>query len=202
MTSITQNSGLNREYSGQHSKQWLAKYTYISNISIVSANDPVKYTSEHSPYQNGAEIYSEDSQHQASSANNTDGGFLAGATETLANAGETAKQYLPTGVVNALQNVGVMGHDTSVTSTTLPSQETKFAGSRGGVGTLPGTRSETEVAKLPDERKYEEEVGRPLGREGVMGTQAEERQTIGLADPFLLERRSFLFIFRQGPTNN
>jgi len=99
----------------------------------------------------------------------------------FSNATETAKQYLPTTVVGALQNVGVIGHDTSVTSSTLPSEENKFSGSRGGVGTLPGSMHETGVAKLPEENHAEAKLGHELGREGVLGTDLEERP-MGLMD--------------------
>jgi len=119
-----------------------------------------------------------------SNQTNNGGGILSGATDTFATAGETAKQYLPTSVVNTLQNVGVMAQD----ATTLPSQETRFSGSRGGIGTLPGRPSESEVAKLPEEKRLEEEVGHPLGREGVMGTDAEVKP-MGLAESLELDHK-------------
>ncbi|KIJ49343.1 hypothetical protein M422DRAFT_27701 [Sphaerobolus stellatus SS14] len=155
----------------------------------VNPNDPVAYTSQYAPHNPSlATPQPPTSQFQEpAQSTTTDNANNAG---IFATATETAKQYLPESVVGALKNVGVMERDTSVTDgTSLPSQETKFAPSWGGVGTLPGTLSETSVAKLPDEKKYENEVGHELGREGVLGTDAEERP-VGVMDLLADQKRA------------
>lgn len=148
----------------------------------IGANEPVKPNSSSSHHTN---------MQGDTTTNKEGGGIFSGATESLATVGETAKQYIPTSVMNTLQNVGVVGQDKNAT---LPSQETRFSGSSGGVGTLPGRPSEPGVAKLPEERKLEEEVGHPLGREGILNTVAEEK-TIGLAESLALDRKK-----REPPT--
>ncbi|GJJ06189.1 hypothetical protein Clacol_000378 [Clathrus columnatus] len=92
----------------------------------------------------------------------------------LANAGETVRKYLPTRVVDVL-GVGALENSAGSNNNknTLPSQDTTFQPSRGGVGSLPGNPSEASVAKLPEERALEAQVGKEMGREGVMGTVAD-----------------------------
>ncbi|KAF8505245.1 hypothetical protein BU17DRAFT_71467 [Hysterangium stoloniferum] len=78
---------------------------------------------------------------------------------------QVAREHLPTGVVEKLEKAGVISgsgqdsshrhenHDHRPAPSTLPTQETgPFHPSHGGVGMLPGSRSEQSVAKLPEER--------------------------------------------------
>jgi len=160
----------------------------------VSVNDPVAYTSQH--VQNTSPTdFSATSQPQppttidATTTDSKSNDTTTGGMFSNFNASDTAKQYLPQTVVGALQNAGFIDHDTSVTSSTLPSQETTFSGSRGGVGTLPGSWQEEGVAKLPEEKVAEEKLGHELGREGVLGTDLEERP-VGLMDVIQKERNT------------
>ncbi|KIJ38914.1 hypothetical protein M422DRAFT_32979 [Sphaerobolus stellatus SS14] len=107
-----------------------------------------------------------------------------GAQNVMSSAEQAARQYLPQGVVDKLEQVGVLGaagstqtqgqatsssieqkiaqydathHDSRPSdATSLPSHETgPFHPTHGGVGTLPGKPNEAGVAKLPEERTQE-----------------------------------------------
>jgi len=102
------------------------------------------------------------------------------AAGVFASAGQAARQYLPASVVGTLEGAGVLagpGIQTTntgaeITSLPLPSKETTFSPSYGGVGSLPGTVSEADVAKLPEERELESQIGGPVGREGIVASDA------------------------------
>jgi len=106
------------------------------------------------------------------------------AQSVYASAEQAARQYLPQGVVNKLEQVGVLGAvegpelahprpshpaDTRpADATSLPSHETgSFHPTHGGVGMLPGTPTESGVAKLPDERLQELRDELPTHESGV-----------------------------------
>jgi len=149
-----------------------------SGSFATSVSDPVAYTSEYYSPDKGPIVtgrqspsFPAHSETVASQSSNDTG--------ILSTAGQTARQYLPTSVIGALEGVGVMGGDSN--NATLPSQDTTFKPTVGGVGSLPGTASETDVAKLPEERTHERTLGKPLGREGVMGTIADDQNVDSLA---------------------
>ncbi|THU90557.1 hypothetical protein K435DRAFT_864186 [Dendrothele bispora CBS 962.96] len=73
--------------------------------------------------------------------------------KVLKNVGETAKQYLPQTIVSYFPG------SEPTTTTSLPSQENDELTPSGGVGSLPGTASESSVAVLPDERNQDATVG-------------------------------------------
>ncbi|RDX52680.1 hypothetical protein OH76DRAFT_1480304 [Lentinus brumalis] len=89
-----------------------------------------------------------------------------GAAQTVQNtaqsAAQTAKQTLP--------GTGTKSHNTAVTASTLPAHE-PFGAQPGdhslGVGSLPGTQSETNVALLPEESAH------PQYDSGAIDTRAQ-----------------------------
>ncbi|KAF9462799.1 hypothetical protein BDZ94DRAFT_1260365 [Collybia nuda] len=86
---------------------------------------------------------------------------------TTQGIGETAKKYVPQSVAAYLPG------STPAKAFSLPSTEVP-SGSAGGVGSLPGTRSEVSVAKLPEERRQEglpshETDHERLGKTGGVG---------------------------------
>ncbi|RDB20178.1 hypothetical protein Hypma_012931 [Hypsizygus marmoreus] len=96
----------------------------------------------------------------------TSTGVLGTTQQSLNNAGQTAKQYLPKGVADLLPGAQAKGSE--MPSTEVPS------GSAVGVGSLPGTASEVSVAKLPEERRQEglpshETDQERLGKTGGVG---------------------------------
>jgi len=173
MTSSTQPPSLSQQ-SGPPASQW-AQNTVgaVGGAADHTGGDP------HGPNSSST---TSDTPNNSTSAQ-SGGGYLA-------SAGQAARQYLPTSVVGTLEGAGVLsgsGNQTSnansnTNTTSLPSQESSFTPSAGGVGSLPGTASEADVAKLPEERALESKIGGTVGREGALGTGVSEGVRSGMND--------------------
>jgi len=135
-----------------------------------------------------------------------------GAQSVLSSAEQAARQYLPQGVVDRLEQVGIIGsanatpqssveqkiaqydashHDSRPgDATSLPSHETgSFHPTHGGVGTLPGKVNEAGVAKLPEERTQElrdelptHETGPFHPTHGGVGSLPGSKDEVGVAE--------------------
>jgi hypothetical protein len=138
--------------------------------------------------------------------------YVASARENLSqtaqsvytSAEQAARQYLPQGVVDKLEQAGVFGVQSEPSShnlhshladsrpaefASLPSHETgPFHPTHSGVGTLPGQPTESGVAKLPDERieelrnelpTHESESFKPTY--GGVGSLPGDKYEIGVA---------------------